>query len=300
MYTGFKNKSNIRQIAVQNLGGKRCTYPVETIDTIHTIHSIYNTIPPENPWAVWSTNAVVLAATTQTQCSSVHRSRMSSAKERKESHQIVVQNPQTGNGSTTWDFLVCFGWGEQSNTYVHSECRWQAKGICRVEPAYAVTFLEAQCVVVLVQHFDGHRFVVAVGVLEKKGEMVKTKQDFWVPVWVCSATETENSGKFFKSRHDEFWESGDIVQTTCNFVSEKCRVECLLTAASMEMEDCPFPITRTKRYLFANKDMPFTGLNLPFSSVSKPAPERNICFSLCEPRWSSRMAFPARDRSISK
>ena len=46
----------------------------------------------------------------------------------------------------------------------------------------------------------------------------------------------------------------------------------VLTTAFIEIEDCPFPITPAKRYRLARRGMPFSGLNLPFSSVYAPIP----------------------------
>ena len=46
----------------------------------------------------------------------------------------------------------------------------------------------------------------------------------------------------------------------------------ILTVAFIEIDDCPLPITPAKRYLLARRGMPFSGLNLPFSSVYAPIP----------------------------
>ena len=46
----------------------------------------------------------------------------------------------------------------------------------------------------------------------------------------------------------------------------------VLTTAFIEIEDCPFPMTPVKRYRLARRGMPFSGLNLPFSSVYAPIP----------------------------
>ena len=46
----------------------------------------------------------------------------------------------------------------------------------------------------------------------------------------------------------------------------------ILTIAFIEIDDCPFPITPAKRYLLARRGMPFSGRNLPFSSVYAPIP----------------------------
>ena len=46
----------------------------------------------------------------------------------------------------------------------------------------------------------------------------------------------------------------------------------VLTTAFIEIEDCPFPMTPAKRYRLARRGMPFSGLNLPFSSVYAPIP----------------------------
>ena len=46
----------------------------------------------------------------------------------------------------------------------------------------------------------------------------------------------------------------------------------VLTTAFIEIEDWPFPMTPAKRYRLARRGIPFSGLNLPFSSVYAPIP----------------------------